>query len=170
MPKTIKIEAHLSQEELEKRYRKAHDPVERSHYQIVWLIGEGRTTRDVMEVTGYSRGWIQRLARRYNAHGPEALGDARHGNPGAKERALLTADQRRELARTLREPPPDGGLWNSRKVGEWIEEKTGKSLERSKKQRGWDYLKRLGQSPKVPRPRHKNADGREQEAFKKGSR
>jgi hypothetical protein len=38
MPKTIKLEPHLSSEELENRYRKAHDPVLRSHYQILWLI------------------------------------------------------------------------------------------------------------------------------------
>ncbi len=169
MPKTIKLEAHLSPEELEHRYRKAHDPVARSHYQILWLIGEGRTTSEVMEVTGYSRGWIQQLARRYNADGPEALGDRRHRNPGARDRALLTADQREELARVLRKPPPDGGMWNSRKVGEWIEEKTGKAVSQ-KKQRGWDYLKRLGNSPKVPRPHHASADKSEQEAFKKGSR
>ena len=72
MPKTIKLESHLGSEELENRYRKAHDPVLRSHYQILWLISEGRTTTQVMEVTGYSRGWIQQLARRYNQGGPEA--------------------------------------------------------------------------------------------------
>ena len=44
-------------------------------------------------------------------------------------------------------------MWNSRKVGEWIERRTGKELGR-KKQSGWEYLKRLGYSPKVPRPRH----------------
>ncbi len=122
-----------------------------------------------MEVTGYSRGWIQQLARRYNAGGSEALGDRRHHNPGARDRALLTAAQREELAEALRKPPKDGGMWNSTKVGEWIEEKTGKAVSQ-KKQRGWDYLKRLGNSPKVPRPHHKKADKREQEAFKKGSR
>ena len=168
MPKTIKLEPHLESEELEDRYRKARDPVERSHYQIVWLISEGKSTRQVMEVTGYSRGWVQQLARRYNAEGPEALGDRRHRNPGARDRALLDEDQQRELAEALRKPPKDGGMWNSRKVGEWIEAKTGKALE-SKKQRGWEYLRRLGNSPKVPRPRHRKADKAEQEAFKKGS-
>src|ERR671933_2414858 len=64
MPKTMKLEPHLNSKELENRYRKAHDPVLRSHYQILWLISEGKTTTQVMEVTGYSRGWIQQLARR----------------------------------------------------------------------------------------------------------
>ena len=149
MPKTIKLVPHLGSEELEDRYRKARDPVERSHYQILWLIGEGKTTSQVMEVTGYSRGWIQQLARRYNAGGPEALGDRRHRNPGARERALLTAEQRQELREALTKPPPDGGMWNSPKVGEWIERRTGRAVS-NKKQRGWEYLKKLRQSPKVP--------------------
>src|SRR3954470_18601002 len=126
MPKTIKLEPHLGSEELEERYRKAHDPVERSHYQIVWLISQGKSTSQVMEATGYSRGWIQQLARRYNADGPEALRDRRHQNPGARDRALLTAEQQHELQEALRKPPPDGGMWNSRKVGEWIECRTGR--------------------------------------------
>lgn len=169
MPKTIKLEPHLGSEELENRYRKAKDPVARSHYQIVWLISEGKTTRQLMEATGYSRGCIQQLARRYNADGPDALGDRRHRNPGARERALLDPDQQRELAELLRKPPEDGGMWNSRKVGEWIEAETGKALS-NKKQRGWEYLRKLGHSPKAPRPHHAKADKREQEAFKKGSR
>src|ERR671938_2107818 len=99
MPKTIKLESRLSSEGLENRYREARDPVLRSHYQILWLISQGKTTTQVMEVTGYSRGWIQQLARRYNADGPQqALGDRRHRNPGARDRALLDEDQQRELA------------------------------------------------------------------------
>lgn len=168
MPKKIKLEAYLNSEELEERYRKAKDPVERSHYQIIWLISEGKTTSQVMEVTGYCREWIQQLARRYNTGGSEALGDRRHHNPGAKDRALLTDEHQRQLSAALAEPPSDGGMWNSRKVAEWIEARTGKKPV--SKQRGWEYLRKLGHSPKVPRPRHNNADKHEQEAFKKDFR
>ena len=109
MPKTIKLAPHLSMEELENHYRKAHDPVLRSHYQILWLISEGKTTSQLMEATGYSRGWIQQIARRYNASGPEALGDRRHQNPGARERALLTQEQQEELREALKKPRPMEG-------------------------------------------------------------
>ncbi len=52
--------------------------------------------------------------------GIEGLGDRRHQNPGAKERALLTPSwQEEEFREALKEPPEDGGIWNSRKVAEW---------------------------------------------------
>ncbi len=84
---------------------------------------DGKTTRQVMEATGYARrGWVQQLHRRYNTGGPEVQGGHRHQNPVARKRALLDQAQRRELAEALRRPPEDGGMWNSRKVGEWIEQ------------------------------------------------
>ena len=165
MPKTIKLRPHLSTDELQSRYRGAKDPVERAHCQIVWLIARGKTTTEVMEATGYTRGWIQKLSRRYNEGGAAALGDRRHHNPGAADRALLNRDQREELYEALKGPPDDGGMWNSRKVAEWIEQKTGRRGIRA--QRGWEYLKKLDRSLKVPRPRHHKANPQEQEAFKK---
>jgi hypothetical protein len=53
MPKKTKLEPHLPPEELEGRYRGAKDPLLRSHYQILWLMAAGKSTGEVMEVTGY---------------------------------------------------------------------------------------------------------------------
>lgn len=165
MPKRLRLEEHLSTEELEDRYRKARDPVARSHYQIVWLLSSGKLTREVTEATGYSPEWIREISRRYNEGGAEGLGDRRHGNPGASP--LLSPAEQRELSEALEGPPEDGGLWNSRKVAEWIERKTGRHGLRA--QRGWEYLRRLGHTPQVPRPSNARADPEEQEAFKKSS-
>jgi transposase len=63
--------------------------MKRSHLQIVWLLSEGRTTREVSKVTRYSLGWVRKIARRYNERGLQGLGDRRHRNPGASKRALL---------------------------------------------------------------------------------
>ncbi len=163
---------HASTEELERRYRKAKDPVERSHLQIVWLLGEGKTTGEVCEVTGYSPGWVRRIAGRYNERGIEGLGDRRHANPGAKDRALLDEEGQAELRVALLEEAPaslGGGIWSGPKVALWIEEKTG--VERVHVQRGFEYLRKAGMSPQVPRPSNaQGAAASEREAFKKVSR
>jgi Winged helix-turn helix len=109
MPKRLELSPHASVEELEHRYRKAKDTMERSHLQIVWLLGEGRTTGEVCQVTGYSPGWVRKIARRYNERGVEGLGDRRHGNPGARERALLEEGGQAELREALLSGPVPGG-------------------------------------------------------------
>lgn len=169
MPKRIELSPHASTQELEHRYKKAKDPVERSHLQIVWLLREGRTTAEVSEVTGYSPGWVRKIARRYNERGVEGLGDRRHRNPGARERALLDEAGQAELREALSRPPPasvGGGLWSGPKVALWIEERN--ALEKVHAQRGWEYLRKVGMSPQVPRPSNaKGASASEREAFKK---
>jgi transposase len=168
MPKRLELSPHANIEELENRYRKAKDPVERSHRQIVWLLSEGRTTGEVCEVTGYSPGWVRQIARRYNERGVEGLGDRRHGNPGAKERALLDEAGKAELVEALQGSPPAsvaGGMWSGPKVARWIARRNG--LEQVHVQRGFEYLRKVRYSPQVPRPSNASADTSEQEAFRK---
>ncbi len=166
MPKRLKLSPHASTQELEHRYRKAKDPVERSHRQIVWLLSEGRTTKEVCEVTGYSPGWVRQVARRYNERGPEGLGDRRHANPGARERALLDEEGEVELREALCGPPPGGGMWSGPKVARWIARRNG--FEKVHVQRGFEYLRKVGMSPQVPRPSNaRGASASEREAFKK---
>src|SRR3954454_4932084 len=166
MPKRLELSPHASTQELEHRYRKARDPVERSHYQIVWLLSEGTTTEEVCEVTGYSPGWVRKRPRRYNERGVEGLGDCRHQNPGAKERALLDEAGEEELREALRGLPPDGGMWSGPKVARWIAQRNG--LEKVHAQRGFEYLRKIRYSPQVPRPENASAaDASEQEAFRK---
>ncbi len=164
MPKRLHLQEHLSTQELEERYRKARDPVLRSHYQILWLLSSGKLTREVAEATGYSPEWIREISRRYNEGGTQSIGDRRHHNPGASP--LLSGEEQRELCEALKEPPQDGGMWNSSKVAEWIERKKS-GRRKIHVQRGWEYLRKLGHTPQVPRPSNAEADPEEQEAFKK---
>lgn len=45
MPKYVHVVAHLDLTELEQRYRKAVDPVERGHLQMIWLLAQGKRVR-----------------------------------------------------------------------------------------------------------------------------
>ena len=112
---------------------------------------------------GLSGLWVAEVVRRYNAKGPDGLGDRRRGNAGAKP--LLGAEDEAALRAALTAPPGDGGLWTGPKVAAWMATRLGREVW---PQRGWDYLRRLGHSPQVPRPRHaKAASPEEQAEYKK---
>jgi transposase len=155
---------------LEGLYRRASDPVLRTHLLMVWRMSLGDSIREVARMVGYSGKWTREIARRYESEGVGGLGDRRHANPGARERALLDEEGQAELRQALEGPPPGGGLWNGPKVACWIGEKTG--MEKVHAQRGWEYLRKARMSPQVPRPSNnaKGADASEREAFKKASR
>jgi len=152
MARRVNIDDGLDPRELELRYRKARDPVERSHHQIIWLLAQGKTAREVASVTGYSTKWIGTIAHRYSVYGPQGLGDRRHRNPGAVP--FLSQEQAQELEAALLGPAPAGGVWNCRRVAEWIEARIGRKVSL---QRGWDYLQRLAPSANPARSRRKSS-------------
>ena len=59
MPKYVHLAAHLGLDEMEQEYRKATDPVERSHLQMIWLLAQGKRVSEVSEVTGYCTNWSE---------------------------------------------------------------------------------------------------------------
>ncbi len=63
MPRHLKLETHLSVEELKNRYQQASEGIEKTHYQTIWLLAQGKPTAIVAEVTGYSFSWIYELVR-----------------------------------------------------------------------------------------------------------
>lgn len=163
MARALVIPAHLDVAELEQRYRRSEDPVARSQWQIVWLLAGGASTAAVARSTGYSVNWIREIARRYREDGAAGIGDRRHGNAGGAP--LLDAVQQEQLRAALGGPPPDGGLWTCRKVAAWIGALIGRPVDPT---RGWEWMRRLGFTPKRPRPRETRADPEVQTAFKKG--
>lgn len=165
MSRQIHLASHLSLEELERRYRAAQEPHERSWWQILWLLARGQTATAIADSTGYSRYWIGQLAKRYNTEGPEGMRNRQRTTSWRPPR-MLTDAQQEELRQALAGPPPngEGELWTAREVAAWMSQQLGRPVA---VQRGWDYLQRLRHSPQVPRPHHTQADPATQAAFKK---
>lgn len=162
MARRMTLAPHLSVKDLHRRYRAAEDPVARSQWQMLWLLAQGTPTAQVATTTGYTVRWVQEVARRYRA-GPAAIGDRRHGNPGATP--LLDGAQQEQLRAALGGPAPDGGIWTGRHVALWIGRAIGRAVDPA---RGWEWMRRLGFTPQRPRPRETRADPDAQAAFKKG--
>jgi transposase len=165
MPRCLPLTPHLAPDALEARYRTSRDPVERSHWHIVWLASQGHSGAAVARLTGYSETWVLTLLHRYNDHGPAGMADRRHANPG--QPPLVPSEVGEELRVRLAEPPADGGLWTSPKVATWLTTRVGSPVS---PQRAWEVLQRIGFSLQQPRPRARAADPVAQAAFKKGAR
>ena len=103
------------------------------------------------------------MLARYNAEGPEALGDLRRRN-GAPA-TILKPELLARLRDRLREPPADGGLWSSSKVAAWMASELG--LTSVAPQRGWEALKVIGWSIQTPRPKNQIGFARKRRHLKK---
>ena len=159
-----RVADHLSVAELERRFVGCADRVEARHVQVIWLLAQGHTLRATSKVTAFGTRWIEQMLERYNASGPDALADG-HRRNGPKPR-LLTPEVLEMVRLRLAKPPPDGGVWSSRKVADVIAAHLG--LERVLPQRGWDALQALGYALQRPRPKNsKSATAEEAQAFKK---
>src|SRR5260221_914929 len=91
MGRHIHLATHLSVDDLEKRYRAAHEPHERSWWQILWLLARGQTATAIAESTGYTRAWIGQIAKRYNAAGPAGIVNRQHTTSCRAPRMLSAA-------------------------------------------------------------------------------
>ena len=160
----VRVSDHLGIGELQARWRESKDATLARHYQVIWLLAEGRSCAEVAGLTGFVRRWVEELLVRYNRFGPSSLGDRRRGN-GAAPR-ILTPEVLAMLRARVQSPPDDGGVWTARKVALVIAATLG--LVRVAEQRGWEALRAIGWTIQRPRPRHAQAATPEaQSAFKK---
>jgi transposase len=145
---------HLTPAEIARRYRTCSDGAEKTRWHVLWLVtrpdaplSAGQAARAV----GLTPSWGRTLLKRWNAHGPDGLADGRRTN-GAEP--LLTPGRQAELYAALQGDAPDGGLWTGPKVARYVRDRWGIEVV---PQTGWRWLKRLGFSLRVPRPRHPKA-------------
>lgn len=164
MPNRLPLTPHLATDDLARRYRACRDPVERSHWQMVWLVAQGHACPAVARLVGYREDTVRTVIHRYNADGAAGLVDRRHANPG--QPPLVPPAVREELRQALAEPPRDGGLWTGPKVAAWLTDRLARDIS---PQRAWEVLRAVGYTLHQPRPRAQAADPVAQDAFKKGA-
>jgi len=136
--------------------------VERRKTQVIWWLAQGKSRKEVMQLTAYSKKSLRETIERYNQEGLAGLRDRRHENPGAPP--LLSDEELLLLAQVVRKDYQKGVLWNGNKVVAWVRETLGKELY---PQRALEYLSQIGFSKQSPRRRHTKANAVAQEEYKK---
>lgn len=163
MAQRIELKPHLTTEELHIRYRSCQKPQEKVRWRALYLISKRAVAAEAARRVGRASSWITSLARRYNREGAAAISRKRSTKPS--HRAKVDHKLGKELAKALRTPAPDGGLWTAPKVATWITERSGQEVHPVT---AWRAMRRLGFSLQVPRPANKRrATLEEQAEFKK---
>ena len=165
----LPILPHLPYEEVARRYHSCRQGLEKTHWQVLWLLArpdDPLTPAQAAAQGGLTPSWVRTLLKRYNAEGPQGLVDRRVRTNGG--RATLTPEQQAELCAALQASSPDGGLWTGPKVAADVRDHWGVVV---RGQTGWNWLRRLGFTLQVPRPRHpKAADPAQQQVWKRHHR
>ena len=158
-----RVVEHLSVEELQAGYRQSDDATLARHYQVIWLLAQGRSCAEVAGLTSFAVRWVEQLLERYNSFGPKSLGDRRRGNGAAA--TVLTAEVLAKLRERLKTAPDGGGVWTSKRAAAFMAGELGRSVS---EQRGWEALMAIEWTLQRPRPQHAEvATPEEQAAFKK---
>lgn len=146
------IVGHLTSAEIQDRYRSCKNVLEKERWHILRLMtreGNPLTAAESALVVGRTPDAVRRIIRRYNKEGPDSLKDRRAGKSGRK--SVLSQEQRTQLFADLKKYPQDGGIWTGPKVSSWVEQRTGVHVSNVT---GWQYLRILGFTLQVPRPKH----------------
>ena len=137
--------------------------MEARHFQTIWLLAKGHSVGDVWEMTSFGRRWIEQLVARYNAEGPDALGDLRRRN-GAPA-PVLTPEVLAKLRFACKKRPTTAvcGRASSRGLS-GARTGVGKS-RRSTRLGGAEGLRHVIKTPRPKNPKSATPD--EAAAFKK---
>jgi transposase len=145
----------LDPDEVARRYRACRDGREKTHWQVIWLMtrpGDPPTPAAVAPRVGLTPAWVRTVLKRWNADGPAGLADRRKATNGGQPK--LSDEQQAALFEALQGRPPDGGLWTGPKVAAYVRDHWGVTI---RPETGWRWLKRLGLSLQVPRPKNPGA-------------
>lgn len=160
----LKVTRRFAQGRMRKELRACRDVLHRRRLDAVRLVSDGHGVPEVGRLLACSRTTVRQAVLAFNAHGFPGLVDARAEN--GRER-YLSAEQDAQILKALEGRAPDGGLWNGRKLRDFI--KTTFGIDAGVRY-GWKTLVRLGWSLQRPQSRHAGGDAAEQAEFKKNWR
>ena len=67
-----RVAEHLSVTDLQAGYRSSREATLARHYQVIWLLAQGRTVAETARLTGFVPRWVEQLLERYNQFGPSS--------------------------------------------------------------------------------------------------
>ncbi len=162
MATVTRAAAHLSAEELARRWK--YDP--RPHRRQRWLIiyqalVDPREAAQIAKHCGVSTATVHQLISAYNRRGVEAVETP---GKGGRRHQYLTLEQEQQFLAPFFAQAQAGTIATAAQIKQAFEAKVGQEVAETTIYR---LLDRHGWRKLVPRPVHPKADPEEQAAFKK---
>ena len=164
LPKGDEFLPRISMEELRRSYETEHGGWPKIRLLVAIKRKEGESMDAIAEHLQISRTAVNETLHRFQDRGSSAKDDEkRSGRP-----TTLLPHQLKSLKKHLIAGPRKGQnpLWTTKMIMDYVENKFGKKYTARHMRR---LLHQLGFSVQKPRPRHYQADVKQQEHFKKTS-
>ena len=114
----IALKIQDSEELLFAAYKASKCVVEQRRIQAVMWLRSGKSRKEVMTLSGYSRSVMLSIIKNYNRAGLSGLLDKRHENAGRPK--LLNDQEILLLAQNVRKDYEQGVYWQGSKVVKWL--------------------------------------------------
>jgi transposase len=148
--------------EFESALKLSRDVAEYRRLQAVFLrIKHSMNVSDISKITNFSEEYVRHLHSNYRRLG---FASVKGGGKGGRYNAHLSPEEEKNVLRPFIEKAGIGGILEVGAIHTALEKRIGHTINR---QVTYNILSRSGWRKITPRPRHPDADGAAQEAFKK---
>jgi transposase len=163
--RTLKVENHLSDEQLKEKLSSSKGKPEFSRWQILYLIQVGsiHSADTISPLVSLSKPSIYKIVQDYNKSGVQSI---KYTLRGGRRRSLLTLEEETKLLAAIENKANQGLIKTANDIRGLVEEKTNKPVSDDYL---WDLLNRNGWKKKMPRPHHPKRTLSDQQEFKKNS-
>jgi len=164
----LKIEPHLSEDELKKVIDSQKTVRDFKDWQILYSVqtNQGKRASEIADILCIGVHRIYKTVEKYNKLGASWKSNIKLGGR-REERCIMTLDKEKEFLQSMETEAISGKILTYKMVKSGVEEKINRSVSDDYI---WDMFKRHKWTKKVPRPSHPKADREAQEEFKKNSR
>jgi transposase len=153
MARQMKIEPHLTVEELKEKLHAADDERQRGKWLVIYnALVDPRPAETIAMHTATSRSFVHHTVSAYNRLGPASIEEDRRGG---RQHAYLTRDEERAFLEPFIAKAEAGDLVTTRAIQQAFEERVGQSVHSGTI---YGLLHRHDWHKIMPRPQHPKAD------------
>ena len=142
-------------EEIEAARKRNRNKRTEAKLKVLVLRAEGKTAKEIHQITGYHPAYVSTLVSKYIHGGLEAI----TGNHYKRNRRNIQVEEEAELLRPFEEKAEKGQIVETSKIKEAYEKRVGHKIGSGQIDR---VLKRQGWRKVMPRSRHPKKAGEEE--------